>query len=427
MKVNFQMSEFVSIVKQFGRWIVLVSPIAFLVGTLTAFFLWLLDLVTNTREMQPELIYFLPLAGVLIFILYHYFGKNSEGGNNLIIDEIHEPVGRIPIRMAPLVLISTILTHLFGGSAGREGTAVQIGGSVANGIGRIFHIRKEENDVVLKAGVAAGFGAVFGTPFAGAVFALEIIAIGKINFKALIPCLLASFLANLTCLFWGVGHTLYEIDFLSQGNSWLEDLDFNLLMKIGLASVLFGLVSWLFSFSSHWLKDFINQKIPVKWMIPLLGGLLIIALSKVFGSDYLGLGVEAMKSGRISIISAFSEGGADSFSWLLKLVFTVVTLSFGFKGGEVTPLFFIGATLGNTLALWLGVPIDLLAGLGFIAVFSGATNTPLASSIMGIELFGPHFSIYFIVACFLAYFCSGPTGIYRSQRKEVSKFFRRER
>jgi H+/Cl- antiporter ClcA len=425
---NKQINKLFSASKQLARWTVLILPISVVVGSLVAFFLWLLDLSIQTRGIHPELIYFLPFAGVFIYFLYHRFGKNSEVGNNLIIDEIHEPVGRISLRMAPLVLISTVITHLFGGSAGREGTAVQIGGSIANGLSRLVAIQREEISIVLKAGVAAGFGAVFGTPVAGAVFALEVVAIGKLNYKALIPCLMAGFLADFTCTFWGIGHTNYAIAIQNQQNAWIPELSFDLLLllKVCLAGALFGLVSWLFSFSSHFVKDSVHRYIRQKWLIPLIGGVLVILLSMIFGADYLGLGVESLQKGGVSIVSSFTEGGSDPFSWLLKLVFTVVTLSFGFKGGEVTPLFFIGATLGNTLALLLGVPIDLLAGLGLVAVFAGATNTPIASSILGAELFGPHYILYFVVVCFMAYFFSGPKGIYRSQRKEVSKVFRKK-
>lgn len=421
---NTQLNIFYSFIKQCARWVVLVLPISFVVGTLVAFFLWLLDLVTEIRSTVPQLLYLLPFAGILIYFFYHRFGKNSEAGNNLIIDEIHEPVGRVPLRMAPLVLFSTIITHLFGGSAGREGTAVQIGGSIANGLSRVFTIHREEMSILLKAGVAAGFGAVFGTPWAGAIFALEVIAIGKLKYKALIPCLMASFFADLTCILWGIGHTEYTIAL--QQNNLFASVELVLFLKVCVAGALFGLVSWLFSFSSHWLKDRVNQLIKSKWLIPFWGGLLVIMLSWIFGPDYLGLGVESHQNGSVSIVSSFEEGGSESFSWLLKLLFTVVTLSFGFKGGEVTPLFFIGATLGNTMAISFGVPIDLLAGLGLIAVFAGATNTPIASSVMGIELFGPQYALYFIVVCFMAYFFSGPVGIYRSQRKEVSKVFRKK-
>lgn len=410
--------------KQFVRWTVLVTPVSLVVGSIVAFFLWLLDLATTSRENHPELIYLLPFAGILIFFLYKLFGKNAEAGNNLVIDEIHDPIGRVPLRMTPLVFFTTIITHLFGGSAGREGTAVQIGGSIANGLSRVFTIHRDEMSIVMKAGVAAGFGSVFGTPWAGAIFAMEVIAIGKLNFKALIPCLMAGFLADLTCNLWGIGHTSFKI--LHQQNNLFASIDMVLLVKVCVAGALFGLVSWLFSFSSHMLKDKINRLIKPKWSIPFLGGIIVIILSWIFGLDYLGLGVESHHNGSVSIVSSFEEGGAESFSWLLKLLFTVVTLSFGFKGGEVTPLFFIGATLGNALAMWIGVPIDLLAGLGFVAVFAGATNTPIASAVMGIELFGPHYSFYFIVVCIMAYFFSGPTGIYRSQRKEVTKVFRKK-
>lgn len=409
---------------QLLRWIGLILPMSVVVGSIVAFFLWSLDLVTFTRGVHPQLVYLLPFAGVLIYFLYARFGKNSGAGNNLIIDEIHEPAGRIPLRMAPLVFVSTILTHLFGGSAGREGTAVQIGGSIANGLTKLIDIRKEDLSVLLKAGVAAGFGAVFGTPFAGAIFALEVVAIGKIKMNALIPCLFAGWMAHLTCVWWGIGHTDYSIQFFE--DLMLFNFDPLFFLKIVVAGILFGLASLLFSSMSHFTKNFVHRSIKQKWMVPFIGGVVLIVLSMLFGSDYLGLGVESFEKNDVSIVSSFSEGGASVFSWLLKLIFTVVTLSFGFKGGEVTPLFFIGATLGNTLALAMGVPVDLLAGIGFVAVFAGATNTPVASAIMGIELFGYEFALYFIVACFMSYFVSGSTGIYKSQRKEVSKLFRKK-
>jgi H+/Cl- antiporter ClcA len=193
-------------------------------------------------------------------------------------------------------------------------------------------------------------------------------------------------------------------------------------MKAIVAGVAFGLASFLFATLSHNIKHYSNRLVPVKWLVPAIGGLVIIALTYAVGTrDYLGLGVTSESPGGVSIVNAFNAGGADTWSWLLKIVFTAITLGMGFKGGEVTPLFFIGATLGNTLAGVLGAPVDLLAGLGFIAVFAGATNTPLACTLMGVELFGADHVLYYAVACFTAYYFSGHTGIYQSQRISVSK------
>ncbi|WP_269522125.1 voltage-gated chloride channel family protein [Coraliomargarita parva] len=408
------------------RWTVLVLPVAVAVGCMVALFLWLLDVATQTREHHMWLLALLPLSGIFIYWLYSRFGKNSEAGNNLIMDEIHTPGGGIPFRMAPLVLATTVITHLFGGSAGREGTAVQIGGSMADYVAKKLGLKHEDKRILLMAGMAAGFGAVFGTPVTGAIFALEVLTIGRIKYDALIPCLAASLLADITCRSFPIHHTHYSIAFSDAGNFLpfpFIAFDLVMLVKVALAGACFGLASFLFAELSHGIKARAQQWIAVKWLIPVIGAALVLGISFLLGtSDYLGLGVTSANPDGVSIVNAFSEGGADPFSWFWKLLLTAITLSMGFKGGEVTPLFFIGATLGNSLALLMGAPVDLFAGLGFIAVFAGATNTPLACVMMGIELFGAANVVYYAVACFAAYYFSGHTGIYASQRVVVSKF-----
>jgi H+/Cl- antiporter ClcA len=218
---------------------------------------------------------------------------------------------------------------------------------------------------------------------------------------------------------------MYRIGYTDSGVRLFTHIDFDivLLLKVVVAGVLFGLVGFLFAEVSHFIKERSSHFIPKKWLIPIIGSVLIVGISYLLGSfDYLGLGVTNPNSNGVSIVSAFNAGGADSFSWLWKLILTAITLGMGYKGGEVTPLFFIGATLGNTLAVISGSPIDLFAGLGFIAVFAGATNTPLACTIMGVELFGSDHVIYYAVACFTAYYFSGHSGIYHSQRVAISKF-----
>jgi len=424
-KFNYSFEQF-RIAKHLIRWTVLVLPVAIAVGCMVALFLWLLELATHTRWANMWLIYLLPLAGILIYVLYKYWGKNSEAGNNLIMDEIHKPGGGIPFRMAPLVLATTVITHLFGGSAGREGTAVQMGGSMAAFLAKKLGLKHEDKRILLLCGMAAGFGAVFGTPVTGAIFALEVLAIGRIKYDALIPCLIASLLADITCSSFPIHHTHYTITFSDARTLGILpyiSFDLFLLIKIIGASICFGFASFLFAELSHFIKDQSNKFIPYKWIIPVIGAGLVLGISYLLGTfDYLGLGVHSAEPGGISIVSAFEEGGVDYFSWFWKLLLTAITLAMGFKGGEVTPLFFIGATLGNTIAVITGAPVDLLAGLGFIAVFAGATNTPLACTMMGVELFGGEHVIYFAVACFTAYYFSGHSGIYQSQRVAVSKF-----
>lgn len=407
------------------RWTILAIPVSIVTGSLVALFLWLLDKATHTRLQHEWLLYLLPLAGIGIYFLYKQLGKNAEKGNNLIMEEIHQPGGGIPARMAPLVLLTTVVTHLFGGSAGREGTAVQIGGSMANMLGRWMKLTEKDLRVLLMTGIAAGFGAVFGTPLAGAVFALEVLAIGVIRYDALLPCLIAAVFADITCSAWGIQHTHYAIHYI-HGNALpflpFLHIDLWLLARVILAGVAFGLASYAFSNSMHLIKQTAQRYIRPAWLIPAAGGVIIIVFAWALGTgDYLGLGVTSKDPSGVSIVNAFHAGGADTWSWLWKLLFTAITLGMGFKGGEVTPLFFIGATLGNTLALLLGAPVDLFAGLGFIAVFAGATNTPIACTLMGAELFGTEHILYFAVACFTAYYFSGHSGIYKAQQLAVPK------
>jgi H+/Cl- antiporter ClcA/PII-like signaling protein len=398
-----------------------VIPVGLLSGSASALFLWSLDRVTELNLEHGWLLFLLPVAGIVVGWTYQRVGKSAEGGNNLILDQIHEPGGGVPSRMAPLILVSTLVTHLFGGSAGREGTAVQMGGSLASAYGRLCRFGAEHTRVLLMAGVAAGFGSVFGTPLTGAIFAMEVLVIGRMQYDALIPVLVASLVGDFTCSAWGIHHSIYRIE-IADAASRHATLEFVLLGKVVLAAVAFGLTSRLFAELTHGLQHGLKWIMPSAPLRAALGGVIVIGLVYLVGThDYLGLGVRGRTPESVTLLSAFKDGGATPWSWWWKLLFTAVTLAAGFKGGEVTPLFFIGAALGNTLAVLLGAPVDLLAGLGLIAVFAGATNTPLACTILGIELFGSHYTLYFAVACFVAYYFSGHSGIYRSQRVGVPK------
>jgi H+/Cl- antiporter ClcA len=402
------------------RWLLVLAPMSALVGTACAAFLWSLDVATRTRFSYPGLLYLLPVGGGMIGLLYHGFGRSVEGGNNLIVEQIHTPGGGVPLRMAPLIFLGTVVTHLFGGSAGREGTAVQLGGSVASAVARLFKLDEGGMRVLLMAGIASGFGAVFGTPLAGAVFALEVLAIGRVEYDALVPCLVAAVLGDWTCAQWGIHHTLYQISY-RHGAVGKIDIEPLLLIKTAIADVCFGLAGLLFAEVNHGLSAVFRRLIRFAPLRPVIGGTIIIGLVFAFGTRaYLGLGVWSADPSAVTI-AGFFNNPADYRSWALKMLFTVVTLSSGFKGGEVTPLFFIGAALGSAIAGVLGAPVSLFVGLGFVAVFAGAANTPLACTIMGIELFGATHGVYLATACFIAYLCSGHSGIYLSQRVAVSK------
>lgn len=408
------------------KWFCLAVPVAAAVGSACAFFLWSLEHATQARLELPWLLFLLPLAGAGISALYDRFGRTAEAGNNLLMDAIHghasgDSAVVVPGRMAPLILISTVATHLFGGSAGREGTAVQMGGALAASLGRRLELSHADMRTLLMVGIAAGFGGVFGTPLTGAVFAMEVLAVGRMSYDALIPCLLAAIVGDWACGAWGIHHAHYAISAAalpSDGSSF----NWILAAKVALSAVAFGLVSVLFAELTHTIHHTVKQTIQRPLLRPVIGGALVIALVYLLGTrDYLGLGVSSADPNSVTILSSFSPGGAGAWSWWWKLLFTAVTLGTGFKGGEVTPLFFIGAALGNVLGRLLNAPVDLFAGLGFVGVFAGATNTPLACTLMGIELFGSQYTIYFALACFLSYLCSGHSGIYLSQRIATPK------
>ncbi|MEO7361507.1 MAG: chloride channel protein [Gemmatimonadaceae bacterium] len=412
------------VVTRVTRWFLIVVPLAFVVGSAVAFFLWSLNLATITRQAHSALLWFLPVGGAAVGWMYWRWGKTSDAGTRLIIDEIHQPGGGIPARMAPLVLFGTLITHLFGGSAGREGTAVQMGGALASAFernvlrpfsGKALQFGAVERQELLQAGIAAGFGAVFGTPFTGAVFAIEVLTVRRFGLFAVLPCLLAAFVGHWTVALWRVHHTAYPHVNLAQLG--LAYIDFMTLGKVVVAAIAFGLASWLFLFCAHGISALSKKFVRLPWLRPAIGGCLVIALTYVAGTrDYLGLGVTS-PTGGVSIVSSFQDGGAEPFSWLIKTVFTTVTVGTGFKGGEVTPLFFVGATLGNTMAGLLHGPAALFAALGFVAVFGAAANTPVACTIMGLELFGVDAAIYMAIACSLAFFVSGRKGLYGSRAK----------
>ena len=394
------------------KWILICLLVACLVGSATALFLISLDRVTLWRTQHIWIVKFLPFIGLIIGLAYYYYGAESKKGNNLILTthqtaETATDSKVIPLVMAPLILISTLLTHLAGGSAGREGTAVQMGGAMADQFTRLLKLTAAERKTILIMGVSAGFAAVFGTPWAAAVFALEIMSFKKIKFENIIPTFLAAFGAHYICLAWQVQHTSYTI------NS-IPSITWSTLSWTILAGIVFGLAAFLFIYTSK-IFEGLFSKIKFEPFRPFIGGIFIALFIVLTNSTkYIGLGIP-------SIVDAFNTP-AGNFDFALKILLTSFTLSAGFKGGEVTPLFFIGATLGSILIWFIPLPMALLAGMGFVAVFAGATHCAIASIVMGIELFGIQAGLYVGLASVAAYFTSGVNGIYSAQLKTGAKY-----
>ena len=383
------------------KWLLLSLIVGISIGAACALFLITLQWCTDYREANTYIIWFLPVAGLLIGASYHYWGKSVVKGNNQIIDEYHNPEKIIPFKMAPLVLLGTLGTHLFGGSAGREGTAVQIGAAISDQCSRFIKLDSLDRKLFLIMGISAGFAAVFGTPLAGAIFALEVLLIGRIRFDALLPSILVAIIADQACVYFGGTHTHYLV-------GHVPNLSILNIIWVSIAGICFGLTGSLFAKGSHFwssqFKKFINYP-PLR---PAIGGSIIAIIVFLMGTTrYIGLGVPI-------IVESFSQP-VPSYDFIIKLLLTTFTLGAGFKGGEVTPLFFIGATLGNALIWVIPLPMDVLAAMGFVAVFAGATNTPIACTLMGIELFGIEVGQYVALACFTAYLFSGHSSIYSSQ------------
>jgi H+/Cl- antiporter ClcA len=388
------------ILKRPLQWSVLGALVGACCGGASALFLVFLELVTDYRGAHEILVWFLPLAGLAIGTLYAKLGRPVKTGTNLVIDTIHDEGPEIPLRMFPLVLAGTVLTHLFGGSAGREGTAVQMGASLTDFLSHRLKLDRELRRDLIVAGVAGGFGSVFGTPIAGTIFGMEFVVRGRIEYRALVPALVASITGDLVTRRF-VAHTTYP----TPPHLSLTPLVCVQWIAFAIAVAVTALV---FIELTHFLKKRGEQHVKQLGVRMAIGGAIVVGLWQLLGtSDYLGLGVPM-------IVRSFSD--APSYAFALKLVFTAITLGAGFLGGEVTPLFFIGAALGGTVGPLLGLPRALAAGVGLAAVFAAASNTPLALSIMAVELLGANVLPHVVIVCVVAYALSGKRTIYTSQR-----------
>ena len=389
----------------FIKWLLIAIVTGVIGGIVGGVFNLSVSYATTMRESHAWLLWLLPVGGVIIAALYK-ISKMETKNTNAIIDSVH--LGEnVPAMLAPVIFIATVITHLCGGSAGREGAALQIGGGLGSNIGRLFGLDEKDIRLATLCGMSAVFSALFGTPLTATLFALEVISVGVFYYSGLVPCLVSSVVAFGVTMLMGISPTRFIIVMLP--------LTANLIWRVAILAVICAAVSSLFCVAMHAAKYYIEKWLPNTILRAAAGGAVLIALTLLVGStDYNGTGMNVIKA-------ALEHGSAHPMAFLLKILFTAITLSCGFRGGEVVPTFFIGATLGCVVGPLLGIPAGFSAAVGLIAVFCGAVNCPIASLALSIELFGSTELMYFALACGISYMLSGYFGLYRSQKILYSK------
>ena len=392
-------------VRAFFKWLAVAAVTGVICGLVGSAFYAAVASATNLRAAHPWLLWLLPVAGAGIALLYR-LTKLDGLGTDAIIDAIHE--GRaISVLLVPVIFVSTAATHLFGGSAGREGAALQIGGSLGQNIARVFHLDDKDRRLATLCGMSALFSALFGTPLTATIFALEVISVGEIYYAGLVPCLASSLVSFGVTQLFNIAPTHFNVlaPALSVDGIW----------RVALLGVACAIMSVILCLSMHGSEKLFKRMVPNGILRAVLGGAVIIALTYLVGTrDYNGAGTDV-------IARAIEQGEARPWDFALKLLFTAVTLSAGFKGGEMVPTFFIGATLGCALGPLLGLPAGFAGAIGLAALFCGAVNCPVASVMLAVELFGADGAVYFSVAIAISYMLSGYTGLYRSQKIIYSK------
>jgi H+/Cl- antiporter ClcA len=392
-------------IKALVKWLALAAFIGVLCGFIGAIFHIGVHTVTELRAERPWLLWCLPVAG-LVIVGFYKLTKTEGQGTNDIIEAVSQGKG-LSIWLLPAIFLGTILTHLCGGSAGREGAALQMGGTIGHHAGKLFRLDDKDLRTATMAGMAAFFAALFGTPLAATVFAIVVISVGAMYHAAFIPCLTASLVAYGVSLLMGVDPTRFTVT--------MPELEAGMMVRVAVLAILCALVSVLFCEFLHFAEHQMKKYLPNAWVRVITGGFAVIALTYLCGStDYNGAGMEV-------ITAAVEQGTARPEAFLLKLLFTAITLSAGFKGGEVVPSFFVGATFGCVAGPLLGIPAGAAAAIGLVAVFCGATNCPIASIFLAIELFGDGGLLYFALACGISFMLSGYSGLYSSQTILYSK------
>lgn len=391
----------------FLKWCVFAAIVGLVVGGFSTLFAYCLRKVTDFRTVHPEMILFLPAAGVFIVFLYGVFQYKNDKGTNMVLSTIHAET-ELPFRMAPLIFISTVVTHLFGGSAGREGAALQLGGSIGNQLGRWFRFDDRDRRIVVMCGMSAAFSAIFGTPLAASIFAMEVVSVGVMYYAALVPCVFASLIASKVAIDMGINPELFVISHIPE---------FHLLpsVKVILLALCCAVLSVIFCMALHSLGDLYRAKLKNPYIrIIVSSGIIVLLTIILHTSDYMGAGVP--------VIENAIRGEVRPEAFVLKIIFTALTIEAGFKGGEIVPSFYVGATFGCLFGQLLGISPSLCAAVGMVSVFCGVTNCPVSSLLIAFELFGYEAVPYFMIAVSVSYLMSGYYGLYHDQTIVYSKY-----
>ncbi len=393
--------------KLFIKWGVFSIFTGFVVGGFSTLFAFCLRKVTAYRMEQPQIIFLLPIAGVCIVFLYSIFQYKNDKGTNMVLSTIHAET-ELPFKMAPLIFISTIITHLFGGSAGREGAALQLGGSIGNQLGRWFKFDEKDKRIVVMCGMSAAFSAIFGTPIAASIFSMEVVSVGVMYYAALVPCVFASLIAYKVAGHMGIGPNIFHIENVPA---------FHVIpsAKVIILALCCAVLSVIFCVCLHSLGDLYRSKLKNPYVRIIVSSVIIIILTVILHTtDYMGAGVE--------VIERAIEGEVEPTAFIWKIIFTALTLEAGFKGGEIVPSFFVGATFGCLFGQLAGISPSLCAAVGMVAVFCGVTNSPITSMLIAFELFGYEAVPYFLLAISVSYLMSGYYGLYHDQTIVYSKY-----
>lgn len=393
--------------KDSTKWITFAIISGIVVGGVGTVFSFGMSMVTQTRAKNPWIIWLLPISGVLIVGAYRLLHDEKDTGTNLVLSSISSG-DKLPLRMTPLIFFSTLITHLFGGSAGREGAALQIGGSIGNELGMLFRFDEKDRHIMTMCGMSAAFSALFGTPMAAAIFSMEVVSVGIMHYSALVPCVIASLIAHGIADYFGAGAELFPLD-------TIPSFTINSAVKISVLAILCALVSILFCLLLHQTEYLYKKFLKNPYIRIVIGGCIVVALTFLVGGQrYNGSG--------INIITNCMNGNVSPEMFILKMIFTAVTIGAGYKGGEIVPSFCIGAAFGCLFGNLIGFSPTLCTAAGMAAVFCGVTNCPISSLLVSFELFGYAGMPYFLLAVALSYMFSGYSGLYHSQKIIYSKY-----